>query len=934
MQLAPTCRGGIRLCASWSRSQSTSATLSKTLFLPKTHFPLWPDRQKSEIGLRPKVCEELYRIQAQRDSEPFVLHDGPPYANGSLHMGHAMNKIVKDIICRFNVICGKRVNYTPGWDCHGLPIENKALKDLGVDSTALSPTALRSAARETALREIVVQKQEFQQFGVMADWHDDAATYRTLDHDYEMRQLEIFKSMVEKGLIYRKYRPVHYSPSSHSALAEAELVYKEDHVSHSVYVTFDVDLKSNPELQQFGVSMQLLVWTTTPWTLTANMGIAVNDDLTYLIVKRLEHGGPLLVIAKSRLEALADILGPVDVVSEVDGHKLVGTRYVPMFTQKDETFEVIHAPHVTSESGTGLVHCAPAHGAEDYNAFRSLSLDSMLCHVDHLGQFSDDVRAVVGETDAASLIGQSVLEGGSRAVVELLKAKGALVKIKRIKHKYPYDWRTNEPIIVTYDSHSRSPFDYILTIRLALLRNARNRLESFVRSRSEWCISRQRVWGVPIPALHHVSADRTILDTESLTRIIAVLREKGLEHWWDGPVEDFLPPHLLHEKYSWRKGTDTMDVWFDSGSSWSLLPPRANNYRADVCVEGSDQHRGWFQSQLLTSVGVGEPSAPYGCLLTHGMVLDEAGKKMSKSLGNVISPVTVVVGGENKKKDPAYGADVLRLWVASVEYTRDVSVGPKVLAQTAESFRKLRNSARFLLGTVGEFSSIEADKYILHQTAALEKLAYEDYQAFNFPRVVNSLVLKTMIKVAAPILPHLTQEIYQTMYPTSESSVFLDFPWSSPDMRVAEMVADSAVHFDELLRIRSGVLALLEKARRNKEIKSSLEAEVDVIIPSFVNGDVQGLSALMDTLTTQQEFLQKLFIVSNVSVTDEGSFGTESPAWLYSGSVDIDIKDCDESVGLRVRPSERMKCPRCWTYTREEAHDVCERCEDTLGGRM
>ncbi|KAF9048105.1 isoleucyl-tRNA synthetase [Hymenopellis radicata] len=883
-------------------------------------------------------------------------------------------------------------SYTPGWDCHGLPIENKALKDLGVDSTALLPTALRLAARETALREIVVQKHEFQQFGIMADWHDDASTYRTLDHDYEMRQLEIFQSMVEKGLIYRKYRPVHYSPSSHSALAEAELVYKEDHVSHSVYVTFDVDLKSNPDLQQFGVPMQLLVWTTTPWTLTANMGIAVNDDLTYLIVKRLERDGPLLVIAKSRLEALVDILGPVNVVSELDGRKLVGTCYVPMFTQKDETFQVIHAPHVTSESGTGLVHCAPAHGAEDYNAFRSLSLDSMLCHVNHLGQFSDDVRAVVGETAAASLIGQPVLEGGSRAVVELLKVKGALVKIKRIKHKYPYDWRTNEPIIVTATSQwfanlnelKDTAIERLSTVRF-VPEISRNRLESFVRSRSEWCISRQRVWGVPIPALHHVSTDHAVLNTETLTHIISVLRKKGLEHWWDGPVEDFLPPHLLPEKESWRKGTDTMDVWFDSGSSWSLLPPRSK-YRADVCVEGSDQHRGWFQSQLLTCVGVGEPSAPYGCLLTHGMVLDEAGKKMSKSLGNVISPVTVVLGGENNKKDPAYGADVLRLWVASVEYTRDVSVGPKVLAQTAESLRKLRNSARFLLGTVGEFPSIEvdrttdmgeelkthlenmdmADKYVLHQTATLEKMAYEDYQSFNFPRVVNSLVnfanitlsslyldinkdslyanasdhpgrqatvavmryaLKTMIKVAAPILPHLTQEIYQSMYPASDSSVFLDFPWSSPDMRVAEMVADATVHFDELLRIRSGVLALLEKARRNKEIKSSLEAEVDVIIPS--GDDVQGPASL----TTQQEFLQKLFIVSNVLVTDEGSFGTESPAWLYSGSVDIDIKDCDESVGLRVRPSSRLKCPRCWTYTCEEARDVCERCEETLDRR-
>ncbi|KAK2465643.1 hypothetical protein APHAL10511_002187 [Amanita phalloides] len=936
-----------------------SKTFSGTLLLPKTTFPLWSEPSKSETPYQKRSGEDLYRWQWDNATGSlFVLHDGPPYANGNLHMGHALNKILKDIINRFHVLRGHRVHYMPGWDCHGLPIENKALEELGKASYTIPAGTIRQAARSTAMREIASQKAQFQPFGIMADWNQDSSTYRTLDHRYEMRQLRIFQKMVKKGLIYRHYRPVHYSPSSLSALAEAELVYKDNHVSHSVYVTFDIDRNSNienpvlRELISTEVNVKLLVWTTTPWTLTANMGIAVHPDLMYAIVgcngvREGEH----YIVALERLEVLSEILGPVDIRAKVSGEQLVNLSYVPLFSATAGPavpLKVIPAAHVTAESGTGLVHCAPAHGVEDYAAFRSLgmlnTMDSMICHVDSEGAFSKDVASVVGEDLAKHLHGQRVLGDGGKAIVEMVKEMGRLVKVKRIKHRYPYDWRTNQPVIVTATSQWFANLDNIKDSALKALADvsffppiSRNRLETFIRSRSEWCISRQRVWGVPIPALHHIATDNAILNTETLDHILAVLDTKGIEHWWDGPVEDFVPRLMLEPgqpaSETWRKGTDTMDVWFDSGTSWSMLPEMAvgkdvasgRNFHADVNLEGSDQHRGWFQSQLLTAVGAGDdviPASPYGTLITHGMVLDQEGKKMSKSLGNIINPLTIVFGGENLKKEPAYGADVLRLWAATSEYWRDLSIGPKVLSQTAESLRKIRNSARFLLGSVGnsvalagvervsrqEFGLIE--RYVMHELYKLEQTALEGYASYNFPKVMVALinfanitlsslyfditkdclyandlhslkrrtvitvfehVLSTLTSIMAPVLPHLAEEVYEHRISDGKSAfmkkwVPLGSEWHDPE---------AANAMSENLRLRGSVLALLEKARAQKLLRSSLEAEVDLVIPTSAQKDLGNLEQLLTTLC----------IVSDVKVGATLSTNDASLPWVFSKKV-------------------------------------------------
>ncbi|KAG6331358.1 hypothetical protein ID866_7732 [Astraeus odoratus] len=989
-----------------SQAKLDSKAFSKTLLLPKTTFPLWPDPSKTEVPFRRKTCDELYQWQVQNAQGPlFVLHDGPPYANGHLHIGHALNKILKDIINRYHVSIGDRVHYIPGWDCHGLPIENKALQDLKQDPHTLSPHTIRSAAKETAGREMSKQREEFKEFGIMADWSRES-TYRTLDHAYEMRQLRVFQQMVSKDLIYRDYRPVYYSPSSRSALAEAELVYKEDHISHAVYVAFTLDnvddlaermalssMETAIELQPGTV--RLLVWTTTPWTLTANMGIAVHPDLIYAVVRSSRHPG-LLIVAKERLSALEPILGSsdeVEVLREVPGVHLVGIRYRGLFSSSSiddksscyRAFNIISATHVTPDTGTGLVHCAPAHGAEDYQAFRAQGLldCGMLCHVDGKGRFSDAVRDII-RTPAATIneggdfVGLRVLEEGSKAIVKLLGLTGSLIAVEKVRHRYPYDWRTEEPVIVTWvlvyffvvvafipefrraTSQWFANLDNIKEDALTALESvtffppkSRNRLTSFVRSRSEWCISRQRVWGVPIPALYHIPSDAAVLTASSLCHILGVLERKGVGYWWDGPVSEFVSPELAAQyggdvnERTWRKGSDTMDVWFDSGTSWAMLEEeQGRKHRADVCLEGSDQHRGWFQSQLLTAVSTTNsnadgkrPASPYGTLITHGMVLDEKGRKMSKSLGNVISPLVVIHGGADKKKEPAYGTDVLRYWTATAEYWRDISIGPTVLAQVAESMRKIRNSARFMLGNIGvtkqtmsnrglaELAPIAkkdlglAERYVMNELYKLEKTALEGYATYNFPKVMTSLtnfanitlsslyfditkdvlyandilsverravvatlerILRTMTSVLAPVLPHLAEEVHAQHSSNAELSFFtqkwtpLSTEWEDPQ---AEKDMDS------LLGIRSTVLSLLEQARGDKNLKSALEAKVTITLPS--NAD----SELAQVLRREQTFLKTLFIVSEVELVNGGNQKPSSAMWAYCGSMRVSDHD-------------------------------------------
>ncbi|KAL6298677.1 isoleucyl-tRNA synthetase [Sparassis latifolia] len=1008
----------IRRAGHVAAKSGNDKAFSDTLLLPKTSFTLWNDPTQNE-ALRARTCDELYRWQWEHADGPlFVLHDGPPYANGRLHIGHALNKVVKDIINRYHVSVGDRVHYLPGWDCHGLPIENKVLKKLGKHSREVSSNIIRAEAEAYARQEVQLQTSEFRQFGIMADWSPET-TYRTLDPDYEIRQLRIFQKMVEKGLIYRRYRPVYYSPSSLSALAEAELTYNENHVSHTVYVAFELDSES-PHMSATLRSLiagrssaRVLVWTTTPWTLTANMAIAVNPDMMYRAVAPDNcPSSSLTIFAVDRESALLDlpeVVTPSNIsVAEVNGSELVGATYRPLFASLQHTdvpsLPIIPSSHVTPDAGTGLVHCAPAHGAEDYSVFQSLGLLSsdaakIVCHVDGLGRFTPDVAEVVGAQAARALIGKEVLGDGGKAIVSLLQDTKFLYGKQRIRHRYPYDWKTDQPVITIATSQWFANLDKVKDDAITALQDvsfvpaaSRHRLESFIRNRSEWCISRQRVWGVPIPALHHLPTERAVLDTASLDHIISILQKKGTGYWWDGPVEEFIPPALregMDEKQlaeMWRKGTDTLDVWFDSGSSWTMLEglhakygsgegAKGRTFGADVCVEGSDQHRGWFQSQLLTAIGSAKSEerkglSPYGTLITHGMVLDEAGKKMSKSLGNIVSPMTVILGGEDKRKEPAYGAEVLRLWSATMDLTKDMSIGPEVLSQCSRALRKIRGTARFILGALEDkYPDYKLDRkdlglagrYVMHELLKLDNVAREGYAAYDFPKVVNALsnfvnitlssqylditkdclyadskdsverrvvvgvlhhVLTTMTSIMAPILPFLAEEIHETLGNAKGASVF-SRKWTPLNTEWQDDNAEQDMN--QLFCVRGGVMAAMEEARQAKLLKSSLEAEVLLLVPD----DIPEESTLISLLGREENFLKTLFIVSDAYLATEGSLGTQSPDWLYTRSLPIQ-RDSDLEIRVLVRPAALSKCPRCWTYTRPKDDLLCKRCSDVL----
>ncbi|KAH9941162.1 isoleucyl-tRNA synthetase [Epithele typhae] len=996
------------------RQSQQAPAWGDSLLLPKTTFPLYNDPSK-DPAIRTKTTEELYDWQRQHAQGPlFVFLDGPPYANGDLHMGHALNKILKDIQNRFRVLIGNKVYYHPGWDCHGLPIENKVLKQLGVEVNELTPLRIREEAEKYARNEVASQMKQFRELGIMANWNAET-TYRTLDPDYELRQLNVFKAMVEKGLIYRQHRPVHYSPSSQSALAEAELVYNDAHFSHSVYVTFPLDLSSTDISQRLGIldadvhSVSLLVWTTTPWTLTANMAIAVNPGMRYRVASvASEAGQSFLVYALDRADALHAIPGlfpsPPTVLGEFDGSNLVGAQYRPIFaplhssSSSMASLPVIASSHVTPDSGTGLVHCAPAHGPEDYAAMQSLGLlsrstsdvaSNLVCHVNSLGQFTSDVAAVVGQEAACGLVAKDVLGDGSRGIVDLLRRAGAVLKVQRYKHRYPYDWKTDQPVITLATSQWFANLDVIKNDAVEAMKEvsfvpkiSQNRLESFVQSRSEWCISRQRVWGVPIPALYHIPTNGAVLDSDSLTHILDVLRKHGPGYWWDGPVSAFVPPSRRDGKSDteldtlWKKGTDTMDVWFDSGVAWSQLEDlieyntEGRAFGADAALEGTDQHRGWFQSLLLTALGSAQDltrprTAPYRTLVTHGMVLDEQGKKMSKSLGNIVSPMAII-HGDAATPSQGYGPDVLRLWAATVEFWKDMSIGPLVLEQCAETMRKVRNSARFMLGSLGDRPLEEAEKvpyenlglaerYVLHRLHRLDGIARTAYEAYDYPRVMNELsymanitlssfyfhmnkdclyadskdslsrrrvltvldqTLTTMTKVLAPALPHLAEEIHSTRHGPQCPSVFTT-PWTTLPAEFENNEAQTDM--DTLFRIRSKVHSLLENASKDGVVKRVLATDVIISISTASTPEI------IDLLGREEHTLCALFGVSSVTLCDRAA-SDMVPEWEYKDTLDLSGTE----VEVAIRPAAREKCPRCWMHTRPVGDELCKRCTDVV----
>jgi isoleucyl-tRNA synthetase len=956
-----------------------------TVNLPQTNFDMRANAVKREPEIQAFWAEnQIYdRLSQSNPGDVFVLHDGPPYANGALHMGHAMNKVLKDIINKYQLLKGRKVRYVPGWDCHGLPIELKVLQGMKPEERReLTPLKLRQKAQAFALKTVDEQRDSFKRYGVWGDWEHP---YLTLKPEYEAAQIGVFGQMVTKGYIYRGRKPVHWSPSSKTALAEAELEYPEGHTSRSVYAAFEVtslppalQAPFDPFLGELGVA----IWTTTPWTLPANLGVSVNPELVYAVVAVGDELSQLktragqmryLIVAKDLVDRLAETLGTtLTIQSTVMGKLLEHLTYRhPLFDRESPV--LIGGDYVTTDSGTGLVHTAPGHGQEDYQVGMRYGLP-ILAPVDDDGNFT---------AEAGPFAGMNVLGDGNGAVVTALQEAGSLLKEEPYQHKYPYDWRTKKPTIfrateqwfASVEGFRDEALQAIAAVRW-IPAQGENRITPMVAERSDWCISRQRSWGVPIPVFYDEETNEPLMNQETIAYVQAIVAEKGSDAWWELPVADLLPAPYRSNGKTYRKGTDTMDVWFDSGSSWAAVAKQRSElqYPVDMYLEGSDQHRGWFQSSLLTSVAV-NGHAPYKTVLTHGFALDEQGRKMSKSLGNVVDPAIIIDGGKNQKEEPPYGADVLRLWVSSVDYTSDVLIGKNILKQLGDVRGKIRNTARFLLGNLHDFDPAkdaiaydqlpELDRYMLHRiTEVFNDVtdAFETFQFYRFFQTVQNFcvvdlsnfyldiakdrlyisaahsprrrscqtvmwaALENLARAIAPVLSHLAEDVWLFLpYATPHQSVFeagwvtLAPEWHKPEL---------AQKWETLRDVRTEVNKVLEKARTDKAIGSSLEAKLLLYV---ADPDLQKvLQTLNPTVANASlnhvDELRYLFLTSQVELLN-------TPEKLTQAQYQTQT----ETMGIGVVKAVGEKCDRCWNYSihvgESAAHPLlCERCVPAIAG--
>lgn len=923
-----------------------------TLNLPETGFPMRGDLAKREPAmLKHWTDRQLYQKirEARKGRKSFILHDGPPYANGALHLGHAVNKILKDIVIKSKTAAGYDSPYVPGWDCHGLPIELKVEGIVGKPGDKISAAEFRQACRDYAAVQIEGQKADFIRMGVLGDWQHP---YLTMNFDTEANIIRNLGKVIKNGHLYKGYKPVHWCLDCESSLAEAEVEY-EDKVSPSIYVRFlavdteAVAHKFNAEGQGSG-KLSAVIWTTTPWTLPSNRAIAVNAELDYQL---LQVGDERLILAQDLVESvLKEIqVESAEVLGVAKGRDLEFLRFNHPFY--DFTVPVILGDHVTTDGGTGLVHTAPDHGQDDYIIGQKNHLP-MANLIGNDGKFT---------ANTPFFAGKGVFESND-LVIEKLKEVGALLKLTRIKHSYPHCWRHKTPIIF------RATPQWFIGMETKNLRKdalseiksvrwipawGEARIETMVANRPDWCISRQRTWGVPMTMFVHKETEELHPRTlELLEQVAQRVEKEGIQAWWD-----LDPKELLGEEAAqYRKVPDTLDVWFDSGSTYSTVVeqrPEFNGHSADLYLEGSDQHRGWFMSSLMLSTAT-EEKAPYGQVLTHGFTVDEKGRKMSKSLGNVIVPSEVW---------DKFGADILRLWVASTDYTGEIAVSKKILERAADSYRRIRNTARFLLANLNGFDPacdavkpeemISLDRWAV--SCALEaqndiKAAYENYQ---FHAVVQRLmrfcsvemgsfyldiikdrqyttkadslarrscqtalwhISEALVRWIAPILSFTADEIWS--YLPGERSEFVfteEFYEGLFALGETEQLDDS--YWQQILKIRSEVNRVLEQARNDKVIGSSLEAKVAVY------ADDKFLP-LLEKLGNELRFV----LITSQAVVKPLS---DKPLDLAEGEL--------AGLAVSVSRAEGEKCPRCWHYATDIGHNaehlaICGRCVENVAG--
>lgn len=927
-----------------------SEDYGKTLNLPQTDFPMRANLPQREPEFLNKWEEmDIYHKQLEKAKgrPAFILHDGPPYANGGIHLGTSLNKILKDIVVKYHSMAGYYTPYVPGWDTHGLPIEQRAIKELGLKRHEVGPVVFREACEGFAMKYLDIQRNAFKRLGVRADWENP---YITLKPEFEARQIEVFGEMCKKGHIYKGLKPVYWCPDCETALAEAEIEYADD-TTLSIYVKFQV--KDDKGL--FGGvadkdKINFVIWTTTTWTLPANLAICLNENFEYSIVKA---NGEYYVFATELVENTMKAAGiaEYETVAKYRGKDLEGIVCKHPFLDRDSL--VILGDHVTLEAGTGCVHTAPGHGAEDFIVCQKYKIPTVV-PVDSKGYLTKEAGPFAG----------LYYEKSNSAIIERLTQDGRLLASEKISHQYPHCWRCKEPIIfrateqwfASIDSFRDDALEAIKTVKW-VPEWGKERITNMVKDRGDWCISRQRIWGVPIPIFYCKDCGKELITDESIKAVADLFREKGSNAWYALEASEILPKDTKcscgHGEFT--KETDIMDVWFDSGSSHAAVLEERDElaWPADLYLEGSDQHRGWFQSSLLTSVAT-RGGAPYRKVLTHGYVIDEEKRKMSKSLGNGIDPADVI---------KEYGADILRLWVASSDYTTDIKISKDLLKQLSEVYRKIRNTARYILGNINGFNpdtdSVdysgmnELDRWALYKMTNLIRKVNDAYSSYEFHMMFHAIhnfcvvdmsnfyldiikdrlytskadskerraaqtvmyeILQALVRMLTPVLAFTTEEIWQFMPHRAgddiESIQFNSWP------EVNEKYTDTALaeKWDRILALRSDVSKALEVSRANKIIGHSLNAKVTI----FADG------ADYDFIKSIEADLVTIFIISDVELKKL----QEAPAEVQNG---------EEMPGIKIAVEQATgeKCERCWMYSeyvgKDEKHPtLCRRCSEVI----
>ncbi len=908
-----------------------------TLNLPRTSFSMKANLSQNEPRIIDSQWKDIYaRIRSQnKGKKKYVLHDGPPYANGKIHIGHALNKILKDIVIKYELLRGHDTPFIIGWDCHGLPVEHQLMKNLKVTKHDVNVSEFRKKAKDFALKYMDLQREDFKRLGVFSDWDNP---YLTLNPEYEYGVTSLVEHLAREKYIYRGLKPVNWCAACETALAEAEVEYA-DKESDSIFFRFKV-VDDNDLFTSVREEVSFLVWTTTPWTLLANVAVAVHPDFTYVLART---GSGLLVCARSLVPSLQEILKTdIETVKEFKGRDLEHISLAHPFINRNS--QVVCADFVSSEEGSGCVHIAPGHGQEDFTLTRKYDLE-IIMPVNDKGRFQKTIAEVEGKN----------IYEASAVVIEMMKNNGTLLSHKKITHSYPHCWRCKKPIIfratnqwfldVDRDDLRQKILDRLEEISWTPASGI-ERMKAMVANRPDWCLSRQRLWGIPIPAVNCLSCGEAILDAGIVAKAAALFRKNGSDSWFSEPVETFLPekfscPHCRNEKF--EKTYDILDVWFESGASWaSVLKDNPDlAFPADMYLEGSDQHRGWFQVSLILAMAR-EKKPPFKTILTHGFVVDGEGKKMSKSLGNVISPQEVI---------RQYGAEIIRLWAACSDYSEDIKLSKEILQQLVDMYRKIRNTIRFILGTIHDFDPetetvsqeemLELDRYMLARTAQVFEqvtAAYDSFsfykacqQIFNFcnlemssfyldilkdrlytygPRskerksaqTVLYIALKTLLKICAPVLSFTAEEAWSAFecLKNRKDSIFLE----SFDDLIAGRDTELLARWETVLDLREKVLKEIENVRTAGTIGSSLEAALEITVS---DKNFSLFSEIKDTL-------REVFIVSRVTV-HKGNFAIE------------------------VSKAGGAKCPRCWNWRDDigcdaEYPDICTKCVNAVkGGR-